>query len=207
MKKTLLLGVIGLAASMASSSYGQGFVVLDNYNAPGSLVTYGANVPADGVSGALGTPGTGLLSGWTVGLYYVVGNPAINDPASIGIPASPLALATGLGSTVDVYDSSGAAGVFFANDPFAVPGGAAGGTVTLELVAYSTAAGSYAAAAYRGHSDPFTITMQSATTLPPTALVGYGFQTFGIAPVPEPTTLALAGLGAAALMIFRKRKA
>jgi hypothetical protein len=35
---------------------------------------------------------------------------------------------------------------------------------------------------------------------------GQGLQSFGLAPIPEPTTVALAGLGAAALLIFRRRK-
>jgi hypothetical protein len=34
-----------------------------------------------------------------------------------------------------------------------------------------------------------------------------GFTIFGTTPIPEPTTFALAGLGAAALVIFRRRKA
>jgi len=34
-----------------------------------------------------------------------------------------------------------------------------------------------------------------------------GFSLFSVTPVPEPTTFALAGLGAAALVIFRRRKA
>jgi hypothetical protein len=206
MKKSILLGIIGLAAC-AATSYGQGFIILDNYTVSGGYVTYSAGIPANGVSGALGTPGSGLLSGWTVGLYYVLGNPAISDPSSIGIPIAPLTLGTGTGSAASVFDSTfGTAGTFFNAANFAVPGGAIGGLVTLELVAYDTAGGSYAGALYRGHSVPFVLTMQSGTAIPPTAQVGPGFSTFALQPVPEPTTLALAGLGGLSLLLFRRKQ-
>ena len=55
-----------------------------------------------------------------------------------------------------------------------------------------------------GASNPLTLTMPTGPTDPNlTYLVG--LQAFSIVPVPEPTTFALAGLGAAALLIFRRR--
>jgi hypothetical protein len=206
MKKSILLGVIGLAAC-AATSYGQGFVILDNYFATGGLVSYGdSTTPANGVSGADGVLGTGLLSGWTVGLYYVLGTPVISDPPNSTIPIAPLTLGIGAGSSVAVYDTTGVPGQFFDGANFAVPGGVAGGTVTLELVAYDSADGSYAAAHYRGHSAPYTLTMQSGTAIPPTAQVGPAFSTFGVEVVPEPTTLALGGLGGLALLLMRRKQ-
>jgi len=208
MKKSILLGVIGLAAC-AATSYGQGFVILDNYNATGGLVTYGPSVPANGVSGADGVLGTGLLSGWTVGLYYVLGTPAISDPPSSGIPNGALTLGTGgatSGATVAVYDTTGIPGQFFSSYNYQVPGGAVGGPVTLELIAYDTAGGNYASALYRGHSAPFVVTMQAGLAIPPTAQVGPAFSTFGITQVPEPTTLALGGLGGLALLLMRRKQ-
>ena len=82
-----------------ASAFGQGFINLDNYNYPGGIVTYGAGFPLNGVSGPLGTPGTGVNSAWTMGIYWALGTPSISDPASIGTPVAPLALGTGLGST------------------------------------------------------------------------------------------------------------
>ncbi len=56
-----------------------------------------------------------------------------------------------------------------------------------------------------GASNPLTLTLPTGPTDPNlTYLVG--LQPFPIFPVPEPTTFALAGLGAAALLIFRHRK-
>lgn len=208
MKKQILIGVVGLV-TCAATSFGQGFVILDNYNATGGLVTYGPNVPQNGVSGPLGTLGTGLLSGWTVGLYYVLGTPAISDPPFTTDPVAPLALATGgptSGATVAVYDSSfSTPGQFASPYNFQVPGGVAGQLVTLELIVYDTADGSWASAHYRGHSAPFVLTMQTGTAIPPTAQVGPAFSAFGVEQVPEPATLALAGLGGLSLLLMRRK--
>jgi len=211
MKKSLLLGIAGLA--IAGSAFGQGTIYLDNYAQNSGLINagvkYGAGVPANGVSGALGTVGAGLSSAWTVGLYFVTGTPSINDPAGNGIPASPLNLGTGGGSTTQVANAAagGTPGAFFASGVFNT-GLAVGTTITMELVAYNTSAGSYANALYRGHTAPFTITTVLGTAVPP-AYTPASFGTFSVtsvAPVPEPSTLALAGLGGFGMLMAMRRK-
>ncbi|MEY4388044.1 MAG: motif, partial [Verrucomicrobiota bacterium] len=84
-------------------------------------------------------------------------------------------------------------------------GVAGGSTVTIVLVAYNGA--NYASSNIRGHSAAFQMTAQA---LPATAAdVGTGawtsFAVSAVAPVPEPSTFALAGLGLAGLLIFRRR--
>jgi len=208
MKKSLLLGILVLGAG-AASSYAQGFINLDNYNSSvNPLVTYGSGVFANGVSGALGTVGAGLNSSWTAGLYYVVGTPSITDPAGNGIPNGALALGTGAaGTATAVFSTSsfGNLGEFAASSGFNT-GGVLGDTVTVEVIAYDTAAGSYANAAFRGHSAPFTIVTEAGNALPPTSLVGNQMTTFAVTAVPEPTTLALAGLGGLASLVMLRRK-
>jgi hypothetical protein len=210
MKKSLIIGLVSLVTAVASS-YGQGFINLDNYNQTGGIITYGANVPANGVSGSFGTVGTGLVSGWTVGVYWALGDitGSLNDPAGNGTPSGLLTLGTGVGSTAVMYDSSfGTPGQFLASDTFQVPGSTAGSVVTLELVCFSGS--SYDTAAYRGHSTPFTLTTAAGTATTP-AGVGPAFSTFAVTPVtpvPEPSTLALAGLGGfGMLMALRRKKA
>jgi hypothetical protein len=47
MKKKLFLSILGM---VAVSSFGQGYIALDNYNsATHPLVTYGGGAPANGV--------------------------------------------------------------------------------------------------------------------------------------------------------------
>jgi len=208
MKKTVIFGIIGLAAGMATS-YGQGYITLDNYNG-GPLVEYGTGIPANGVSGSLGTPGAPLNNAWTVGLYFVGGTTSLTDPVGTGIPISPLALGTGPGSTVGVAGTE-VGGVLgqYTSIPSFNSGSSTFATITLELVVYDTAGGTYANAGYRIHSTPFSIGTVSATSGSP-SYSGTGQPAGALmvlpASVPEPTTLALAGLGGLASLIALRRK-
>jgi hypothetical protein len=86
--------------------------------------------------------------------------------------------------------------------------------IDFEIFGYSTAAGSYAAAQvansgfYAGHSAIGVNLLPSQSPSPAQTLFSAavpGFDLF-LAPVPEPATIALAGMGAAALFLFRRRK-
>jgi hypothetical protein len=75
------------------------------------------------------------------------------------------------------------------------------------------AGGSGNANQFFGRSGIATITVGGAPSLPSAAIFGttagssiQGF-TLNMVPVPEPSTFALAGLGMAAMLIFRRRKA
>ena len=57
-----------------------------------------------------------------------------------------------------------------------------------------------------GVSSVFQYTIPSGSTPAPPEFFMSNFQGFNIHPIPEPATVALAGLGAAALLIFRRRK-
>jgi len=205
MKKSVLIAA-GIIAVGLTSSYGQGYIDLGNYfSTANPLITYGAGVPSNGQGGALGSVGAGLNSSWTVGLYFVAGTVAVGESAGTGIPNAQLALGTGGGSTAQVAGSSvfGNAGQFDAGSVFYV--GSAATTVTLEVVAFDSAASSYATAAYRGHSASFTMPTGKITDTTP-QYVGDNFASFSVAAVPEPTTLALAGLGGFGMLMALRRK-
>jgi len=216
MKRSILLGIVGIAATVATSAYGQGFIQLNNYTAsstPGSPpVEYG-----QGTGGAVGTAIT--TAGFTLGLYIgagnFVGSVGADSTAGSGtawgsaIPTSldaSFALASGTGSTAaiagaEVFGEPGgytASGTYFAGTP--------GGTFTVMLVAYNGA--SYAASTIRGHSQAFTMVSSVGTAFAQTtgaAETDGGFQV--LQAVPEPTTMALGGLGLAALVFARRKKA
>jgi len=209
MKKSLILGLLGLAATVAPS-FGQGVIFLSNYNTGGNYITYGANVPANGVSGAVGS---GNLNGsWKEGFYYVVGTPVIGadpNPKPTGDPSSfggGLILATGANSSAVFQTSAfGQAGAAQAGGAYVIPGTSAGGStiITLETIAYNGA--DYASSTFRGHSAAYTLAV-SANNSPSPIQSGTGMTAFAVNAVPEPTVFALAGIGAAALMIVRRKK-
>jgi hypothetical protein len=206
MKKSLIFGILGLVAGVASS-YGQGFIKLDNYNSNGGSgvgpeITFGV--------GSGGTVGAGLPAGWTVGIYFASGNimGSLSSTAAGSGSVDPLfTLGSGSGSTAAIDTSAfGDPGYFIAGTSFNT--GLAPGQITVELVAYLTSAGSYNNdTTVRGHSAAFLATTGTITANPQ-PLIGDFMSAFSVTAVPEPTTLALAGLGGlASLVAFRRKKA
>jgi len=201
MKKSLLLGIVSLAAG-AATSFGQGFIWLDNYDSTAHpLITYG---PGSG-----GTVGTGILAGFTVGMYFGAGALTLpSDPSGFADPSilnPSFGLASGGGSTAPSYTSAfSTPGQYAASADFQ-PGLGAGALISVVVVAYNGA--NYDASTIRGHSAAFEITTSVGTAFPTytgdAAGVSGGFSPV---PVPEPTTLALAGLGGLSLLLLRRKQ-
>ena len=199
MKKLILTAVLlgGLSASVLA----QGTISVDNLN------------------------GAGTTSATSLGLFFNTAGPyngsAINAVLLGGASAgsmSPIASFTGAGALF------GFGGGVFA-DPngltYAVNGVALGGTATLQLQAWIGASSSYALAApgeqfgaWNGNAfvagNTFTFTNPTGGNGVPPALPksldGMPAMQLGLAVIPEPSTMLLAGLGAASLLIFRRRK-
>jgi hypothetical protein len=211
MKRSLIIGILGLAASVFSS-YGQGAIYLNNFSDsifPLQDVVYGSGF------GAL--TGTRVGNSFTAGLYYVdvAGNYVADfssDPGGMALPTSlysgpgTLTLGTGTGATgviADLNDTGGALGEYSPANAFN-PGLGAGATMTMMVIAYNTS--SYNTATIRGHSQPFTMATSVGTAAP--ELSGNFEHDGGISlfAVPEPSMFVLSGLGVAALVLFRRRK-
>ena len=195
MKKTLVTMLA--AAAMVASSYGQGTVTFNN--TAGTLVTKDT------------APGNATQ-------VSVVGNPSAGKVELLWAPVgtTDLQLFTPVGAVVNIAPTPGR----FTGGTRTIPAGSgatgisAGGAVALVVRGWTGTATSWALVAPSeaiGYSSIFTINATgNPTTTPagtPTAItIAGGFTGLQLHYVPEPTSMALAGLGAASLLIFRRRK-
>jgi len=211
MKKLL---ITACAVACAASVIAQGTVNFNN-RVVGSVLTHvylGAapgqqgNGTADTPAGTKDWTGFALLSGsgYSAALLGATGSAVAESSLSFGASPNTITFRTGAAAgqvnfgfaTVNSVAPDSAFGTFemFAWDN-------KGGTVTDPNVALSMwQQGTLAA----GKSGAFTVASIGGSSNPAPNLVG--LQSFSIYIIPEPSTMALAGLGAAALLIFRRRK-
>jgi len=193
MKKTLVAAILGLAA--IASVQAQGVVTLYNYNQPSKLITYGAN------SG--GSLGAGIEGGvWTIGIYSAAGdvsaavNAGMAGDGGFGlVPTLNLESET----TVLISGYPGLYGPTAVNVNFS-------GLGTFVVVAYNGTSYTANNTTVRGHSAAFTLAANALPASPVDIGTATGLGSFAVVGVPEPSTFALAGLGLASLLIFRRRK-
>jgi hypothetical protein len=194
MKKLLLLAAL---LGVAGSAFAQGTIVFANTgNNAFRLWTNNATLTA---SNLMASPASG--SRYRIGLYG-------------STDGSSLQLIT--------YTTNGAGGFFSAGNPFALPNGyAEGATLTYQLRAWSftggftyeeataNAAGPAALDIGLGQSAIGTTTLGGGTVLagPLFATSGNALRVgFGVAPVPEPSSIALGLLGLGAIAMFRRKR-
>ncbi len=135
--------------------------------------------------------------------------------ASTGFTAELMA-GTSAGSLASVATTGflSAAPGYFSGGTVALPGIAGGATAFLQVRVYSTASGSYVAAQNAGlantfgASSVFSLVTGDPNAQPPGVPTSFAgkLTSFNLNGVPEPSSLALAGLGAAAMLVFRRRK-
>jgi len=174
MKKSLVVSLLGIVATVASS-YGQGSVWFDNYN------NLNPNGPGGYGSPIYLAPGVLIPAGITVDLYYALGT--VTDPGN-GTPIGTLLSSRPVGSPG------------YVNATIVTVANYISGPITFELVAHGTVS----VKTYYGHSAVLTLpSIATGTTLP-----GYldGLQSFSIA-IPEPTIFALGCVAVGAFAISR----
>jgi len=209
MKKALVAAILGLALNI-TSSHAQGYIIMQSYDLVRgtpiySGVTYGAG------SGAKTGQFVGAASGFKADLLYLLDNGVTYQSALNS--QTPFYINGGVQSQDGGSPTTDGAGIFIG--PTATIPGYTSGNVSLIVEAYNGA--SYAASVsgglFAGKSAPFVISglqtnpnLAAGNILNATGTTVNGLQPF-VVTVPEPGIFALAGLGAAGLMAFRRKKA
>ena len=204
MKKYLSVLAVAAMAAYATSAFAQGTVVFNNGtglvqqwtdNNNQTLI----NVPkGGGMVQLFWAPSGSAYAPWATGMSeaaFKTANPLWKQEAAVGF-------------------TTPAAGKFSGGTLTLQPLAAGGGIDYVVMGWTGTAAGfdaAIAAGAMANVSAKFASATGNPTTVPPgtaTPLSGSfgGMVLSPVTQVPEPSTFALAGLGAAALLIFRRRK-
>jgi len=201
MKRKIVASILGAAATtaMVSSSYGQGSVLWKNYNSSFTVtapVTYASvNVPA-------GKAGLYVGSEFSADLLY-----SFTSSTSVTNPVAGSAIA--FYGSGDSATEAGGQGLFSNLGTVSIPGYSSG-DIWFFVQAYEGA--SYGAATVRGQSALIEFSSIATGDTPASGLVTGSanaitpFTAFTVSNVPEPTTLALGGLGLASLLALRRRK-
>lgn len=197
MKKILVVALMA-AAVVSASAQGRITFASAGVGVNAKFITSGLNGDPLGVKSI-----TSADSTIRADMFWAVGT------TTVGVTASQLTTQAGFNQA---FSSTPAQAGYFTGGVKTVTGWTAG-PIVAQVRVWDTAFGSYETAktapgAHWGESVLFVIT----PTLSPTAapnLVGLGnpaTYTLTYNPVPEPSSMALAGLGAAALLVFRRRK-
>jgi len=192
MKKSILIGLLGVGTAVVS--YGQGQINFGNYyiSTQTTGVTYANVVQA----GAAATLGVGPEISATL-LWGASTDTAISQLTAIG--SSTIAFGLGVATVPGAF---GTGAGWFDGGTLLINGGTPG-TFAFAI----QASGSYNGYSCIGDSAIVT----AATQANPLAIVpnlpnSIHEGSFVINPVPEPTTIALAGLGGLALLMLRRKQ-
>ena len=184
MKRTLALAICGLGVVAVNTAMAQGHVSIWGYGvAPYNQVVWDAGVP--GVGGQ-------AVNDTAVQLSFWVGAGVVTDPGAL-VQSTSAAFVVNPGITY--VGPSGTAGGYYDPQVLKTPGI---GEFTFQI----RAGGNAGPGEVIGSSALFQVTSVADTLPAPQAPLS---PEVNVGLIPEPTTFALAGLGAAALLIFRRR--
>jgi hypothetical protein len=201
------LAITLLSVAAATTMYGQGNFNFNNLNATGTIKVGAPSAPGEG------NPGFFVGTGYTASLYWGAASSTMFSqltyfPIVGGDPKF-------FGAGVADPDQSAFAGLFDGGN-VTIPSGAGNGvTIQVGVAVWwsgpgaSGVATSYAQALADGYNTGLSgiIPIVMTTTADPSVIQDLtALPSVQISQAPEPTTLAFCGLGAAALLLFRRRK-
>jgi hypothetical protein len=191
---TLTTALLGLAA------HAQGTVNFANVGSAGGASLNAPDFLNDGVTKLGANFSASLLVGTSANSLTAVATHAYSNGYVVGgtTVLAGMPAGTPVWVAIEAWDTTLGGTTTGASFAAAVAYGAAGhGNVW----GYSGAVG------FNASATPFQVTPADPSASPPgTPSLLVGLNSFSLNPVPEPTTFALAGLGAAAALIFRRRK-
>lgn len=216
MKRNILVGL--LTVGFVVSAFSQGTVNFVNVNSAAGLRSpvYGPD-PANPSSMLQGNTATGLPAGTTVYAGPLLTGTGYSAQlwAASGADQAEASL-VGAANAVTDFRTGSAAGFVTALGTYQLAGVARdAAAATLQMRVWDNTGGvtSYDAAVARGYgygkSSLFNVSGIGGDLNPPPLLDGlrsFNITGQGGVIIPEPSSFALAGLGAAALLIFRRRK-
>jgi hypothetical protein len=204
------LATLAIAMGLVASSYAQGYFNFNNYADAGTGAgpfIASTGVPGEGAIGSLlGSDGSFATPNYDVAYLWANGQ-GLTQAQFDGSVAGGATLASFLAVTGDVADGAGIIGG--GSDP--VPGAVTtdGQLITVQVEAWYDPTGSttyqYASTHGMNYGASALIPIRLAAGADPIIGDLSGLVNFGVGNVPEPSTLALAGIGAA-MLIIRRRK-
>ena len=219
-----LIAIVSMVGA-ATLLHGQGYIIFNGSSAGVETNTasfYSQVAYGTGTAGKTGVPSTGLRYDYAL-LYSAIDPGAGANPTNAAWSVATTfgggtLMGTNAGPVTGVMTGNGAAGGVQVNL-------ASGSLYYVELVAWSANLGTLSQVLTQYGTDSWTangyFNYEAYSSLTPFATAGTGdpvliggvwannaFSLYAVAPagVPEPSTMALAGLGGAALLLFRRRK-
>ena len=207
MKKSIVLAILGIAAAAGTAAYGQGFVLFQNY--------FGSTSPTINfaATGVVPAAKEGLAVGSSLSAQLLWYNGLTGNASLLTAVGAPVVFGTSVTSVSPVADGDLADGAGFFIAPSAVTlTGYTSGLATFEVAVFGTEG----ANTYTGTSALFTMTPATGSSPVPgfnqlqvaVGSIQYNPGSYNVVnAVPEPATLALGGLGLAAMMLIRRKQA